>query len=111
MVEDSPLSRSFLQSREQSNFFPKVVLAEASDPCDAVVDKVFVVGRFEVSSVLVDAVEAADESVVGEGNARGVDGERVVLFDRFIFRRQIWMDGVKDGVGMALPFLLRRLVL
>lgn len=96
MVEISRLSGSLVQSRKQSDFFPKVVLAEASDPCGAVVDKVFVVGRCEVWRVLVDAVEAADEGIVGEGNAGGVDGEGVVLREIFVFRNTK-MDGWGQG--------------
>lgn len=62
--------------------------------------------------MLVDAIEAADEGVVGEGNARGVDGEGVILCEDLVQSAEMdgWMDGwVEDGVGMGLPFLLRRL--
>ena len=96
MIEDSRLPRSFLQGRKQSDFFPKVVLAETSDPCEAVADEVFVVGRFKVWSVLADAVEAADEGIVGEGDARSVDGEGVVLREIILFRK-VKMDGWGQG--------------
>ena len=103
MIEVSRLSRRLVQGRKQADFFPGVVLAEASNPCGAVGDKVFTVGGSKVWSVLVDAVEAADEGIVGEGDARGVDGEGVVLRENFVSEgKDGWMDGWMDGSKMAL---------
>ena len=79
MIQNSLYSNSLLHRPEKAYFFPRVILADARVPCGAVTNKVFVVGAGKRWSLLVDAIEAADEGIVRERNVRGVDGERIVL--------------------------------
>ncbi len=79
IIHDPRFSNSLLQRRKDLNLRRSVVLADTHVPSDAIANKVFVVGGGQIWSLLVDAIEAADEGIVRERNVRGVDGERVVL--------------------------------
>lgn len=79
MIQNSLLSSSVLHRRKEPDLFPRVVLADARVPGQAVANEVFVVGRGKVWSLLIDAIEAANESIVRERDARGVDRKRIVL--------------------------------
>lgn len=78
-IQDSGFSNSLLERGKKPNLFLKVVLADACVPSDTVANEVFVLRGGKLWSLLVDAVQAADEGIVGEGDAGGVDREWIVL--------------------------------
>lgn len=79
MIQNPLFSNSLLHRREKSDLFPMVALADTRQLGDAVANEVFAIGGSKIWSLLVDAIEAANEGIVRERNAGGVVGERIVL--------------------------------
>lgn len=79
MIHDSISFGGVSHRRKTPNLFPSVVLADRRQPSNAVVNEIFMIGGGKIWSLLVDAIEAADEGIGRKGDLRGVDGERIVL--------------------------------
>ena len=79
MIQNALFSCSFLHRRKNSNLFPRVLLADARVPSNAVANKVLVVRGAKIWSLLVDTIEATDEGIVRERDVRGIDRERIIL--------------------------------
>lgn len=73
------LPRGLVKSGEQLSFFIVVMLSNAVTPCDAIADKICLVSRLDARSLLVDAVEAADEGVMAQSHVRRFNSKWICL--------------------------------
>ena len=88
-----------VEGGEELGLLVVVVLRDAVVPGEAVADEVVLVAGPDAGSLLVDAVQAADEGVVAQGHVGGFEREWIGLFVLLISRDRLSL------VGGVLPCL------